>query len=42
MPEVLANPFDLALPLRIVQFEEAVKVTDTSDCVAAYIYVAAG
>ena len=41
MPEVPANPFGLALPLRIVQLEEAVKVMDTSDRVAAYIYVAA-
>ena len=42
MPEVLANPLGLVLPLRIVQLEEAVKVMDTSDRVAAYIYVAAG
>ena len=31
----------LSLPLRIVQLEEAAKVMDPSDRVAAYIYVAA-
>lgn len=36
------NPFGLTLPLRIVQLEESVKVMDTGDRVAAYIYVAAG
>ena len=41
MPEVPANTFGLALPLRIVQLEESVKVMDPSDRVAAYIYVAA-
>ncbi|MCJ2015829.1 hypothetical protein MKK84_00040 [Methylobacterium sp. E-065] len=42
MPDDAPNPFGLALPLRIVQLEEAVKVMDTGDRVAAYIYVAAG
>ena len=41
MPEASANPFGLSLPLPIVQLEESVKVMDTSDRVAAYIYVAA-
>lgn len=42
MAEQPANPFGLTLPLRIVQLEEAVKVMDSGDVVAAYIYVAAG
>ncbi|WP_267357148.1 MULTISPECIES: hypothetical protein [unclassified Methylobacterium] len=42
MADEAPNPFGLALPLRIVQLEEAVKVMDTGDRVAAYIYVAAG
>lgn len=33
------NPFGLILPLRIVRLEEAVKVMDRGDRVAAYIYV---
>lgn len=42
MPDALANPFGLTLPLRIVQLEEAVKVMDSGDVVAAHIYVAVG
>ena len=42
MPDDASNPFGLTLPLRIVQLEEAVKVMDSGDVVAAYIYVAAG
>lgn len=42
MVEQPTNPFGLSLPLRIVQLEEAVKVMDSGDRVAAYIYVAAG
>jgi hypothetical protein len=42
MPDGPANPFGLTLPLRIVQLEEAVKVMDSGDVVAAYIYVAVG
>jgi hypothetical protein len=42
MPDGTRNPFGLTLPLRIVQLEEAVKVMDSGDVVAAYIYVAAG
>ncbi len=41
MVEQPTNPFGLTLPLRIVQLEEAVKVMDAGDRVAAYIYVAA-
>ena len=42
MPDDASNPFGLTVPLRIVQLEEAVKVMDSGDVVAAYIYVAAG
>jgi hypothetical protein len=42
MSDAPPNPFGLTLPLRIVQLEEAVKVMDSGDVVAAYIYVAAG
>ncbi|WP_267425998.1 hypothetical protein [Methylobacterium sp. GC_Met_2] len=41
MPNEAPNPFGLALPLRIVQLEESVKVMDAGERVAAYIYVAA-
>jgi len=41
MPDAPANPFGLTLPLRTVQLEEAVKVMDSGDRAAAYIYVAA-
>jgi hypothetical protein len=42
MPDDASTPFGLTLPLRIVQLEEAVKVMDAGDVIAAYIYVAAG
>lgn len=42
MPDGPPNPFGLILPLRIVQLEEAVKVMDSGEVIAAYIYVAAG
>lgn len=42
MADDAPNRFGLTLPLRIVQLEEAVKVVDVGDRVAAYIYVAAG
>ncbi|WP_267424343.1 hypothetical protein [Methylobacterium sp. GC_Met_2] len=42
MPNEAPNLFGPVLPLRIVQLEEAVKVMDAGDRVAAYIYVAAG
>ncbi|MCJ2089915.1 hypothetical protein MKK88_28585 [Methylobacterium sp. E-005] len=42
MADDTPNPFGLSLPLRIVQLEEAVKVMDSGDRVAAYIYIAAG
>lgn len=41
MAEQPTNPFGLSLPLRIVQLEESVKVMDSGDRVAAYIYVSA-
>ena len=41
-PNKAPNPFGPSLPPRIVQLEEAVKVTDAGNRVAAYIYVAAG
>lgn len=39
MHEAPTNPLGLTLPLRIVQLDEAVKVMDSGDRVAAYIYV---
>ncbi len=42
MADDAPNTFGLSLPLRIVQLEEAVKVVDAGEQVAAYIYVAAG
>lgn len=42
MPDISPSPFGLTLPLRIVQLEEAVKLVDAGERVAAYIYVAAG